>query len=138
MHTTINYEYVYLLHSFFHHFIAFIQNKYTRLAQNMFRKTIIFIVSLAVFKVHFSKSNDAGPVTFERLGLQIEKFSKYFIKWKVILIIMLFVRKILMIVISFLVIYCASVLKMHSNGTTFYQSFKINFFSLRLEWIFET
>jgi len=43
----------------------------------MFLKTVTFIALFTVLKVNFSQSNDVGSVTFERLGLQIEKFSKY-------------------------------------------------------------
>lgn len=43
----------------------------------MFLKTEILIILFVLSKVYFSKSNDVGAVTFERLEFQIEKNSKY-------------------------------------------------------------
>lgn len=43
----------------------------------MILKTVILITFFTVSVVHFSISNDAGSVTFERLEFQIEKNSKY-------------------------------------------------------------
>jgi len=46
----------------------------------MFLNTVYFIVFLTVFKIHFSKPNDAtSAVSFERLEMQIKKDSKYII-----------------------------------------------------------
>lgn len=43
----------------------------------MFLKTVFFVTIFVIFEVRLTKSNDSGPVSFERLDLQIKKFSKY-------------------------------------------------------------
>lgn len=47
-----------------------------QVAKIMNLQTVSFITFFIAFGAHLSKSNDAGPVTFDRLDMQIKKISK--------------------------------------------------------------